>query len=164
MRPRISVKGCVCPSVRPSVRRSRFRRKREKSMIWIANNDVSCNLIIIQSYNHFIIIEDASLALWALFHLPMEWWGKGITIFFTYPWNDEARAFLTIFFTYEEWWGKGIAIFFTYPWNDEARYRWLSFPLTLGMVRIDPLLVKNILEGIFFSKVQRRLKVVVFAP
>jgi len=32
------------------------------------------------------------------------------------------------------------------------------------MVRIDPLLVKNILEGIFFSKVQRRLKVVVFAP
>ena len=35
-------------------------------MILIANNDVSCNLIIIQSFNHH---EDASLALWALFNL-----------------------------------------------------------------------------------------------
>ena len=37
-------------------------------MILIANNDVSCNLIIIQSFNHH---EDASLALWALFYISM---------------------------------------------------------------------------------------------
>ena len=35
-------------------------------MILIANNDVSCNFIIIQSFHHH---EDASLALWALFPL-----------------------------------------------------------------------------------------------
>ena len=38
--------------------------KTGKSMILIANNDVSCNHIIIQSFHHH---EDASLALWALF-------------------------------------------------------------------------------------------------
>ena len=35
-------------------------------MILIANNDVSCNHIILQSFHHH---EDASLALWALFIL-----------------------------------------------------------------------------------------------
>ena len=59
----------VRPSVRRSVRRSVGRSvtlssKTGKSMILIANNDVSCNIIIIQSFNHH---EDASLALWALF-------------------------------------------------------------------------------------------------
>ena len=38
--------------------------KTGKSMILIANNHVSCNHIIIQSFHHH---EDASLALWALF-------------------------------------------------------------------------------------------------
>ena len=63
----------VCPSVRPSVGRSvrpsvgpsvTLSLKTGKSMILIANNDVSCNHIIIQSFHHH---EDASLALWALF-------------------------------------------------------------------------------------------------
>ena len=55
----------VCPSVGPSVRpRVTLLSKTGKSMILIANNDVSCNLIIIQSFHHH---EDASLALWALF-------------------------------------------------------------------------------------------------
>ncbi len=51
----------VRPSVRPSVTLS---SKTEKTMILIANNDVSCNLIILQSFHHH---EDASLAVWALF-------------------------------------------------------------------------------------------------
>ena len=54
----------VRPSVRPSVRGLvTLSSKTGKSMILIANNDVSCNHIIIQSFNHH---EDASLALWAL--------------------------------------------------------------------------------------------------
>ena len=69
----------VCPSVRPSVRPSDRRSVRPsvrlpsvtlslktgKSMILIANNEVSCNRIIIQSFHHH---EDASLALWALYY------------------------------------------------------------------------------------------------
>ncbi len=59
----------VCPSVRPSVRPLvrglvTLSSKTGKSMILMANNDVSCNHIIIQSFHHH---EDASLALWALF-------------------------------------------------------------------------------------------------
>ena len=64
MRPRISIRGSVGPSVRPSVSwLVTLSSKTGKSMILIANNDVSCNHIIIQSFNHH---EDASLALWAL--------------------------------------------------------------------------------------------------
>ena len=65
---RPSVRRSVGPSVRPSVTLS---LKTGKSMILIANNDVSCNHIIIQSFHHH---EDASLALWALFltHSPTE--------------------------------------------------------------------------------------------
>ena len=48
---------------RPSYRDARTHLKTGKSMILIANNDVSCNHIIIQSFHHH---EDASLALWAL--------------------------------------------------------------------------------------------------
>ena len=40
-------------------------RKTGKLMVLITINDVSCNQIIIQSFHHH---EDASLALWALFH------------------------------------------------------------------------------------------------
>ena len=51
-------------SVGPSVGRSvTLSLKTGKSMILIANNDVSCYLIIIQSFHHH---EDASLAVWAL--------------------------------------------------------------------------------------------------
>ena len=62
----------VCPSVGRSVRRSVRPRvtllsKTRKMMILIANNDVSCYLIIIQSFNH----HDASLALWALFRFGL---------------------------------------------------------------------------------------------
>ena len=57
----VSVRWSVGPSVRPLVTLS---LKTGKSMILIANNDVSCNHIIIQSFHHH---EDASLALWALF-------------------------------------------------------------------------------------------------
>ena len=69
MRPRISIWGSVRPSVRPSVGPSvrpwvTLSSKTGKSMILIANNDVSCNLIIIQSFQHH---EDASFAVWALF-------------------------------------------------------------------------------------------------
>ena len=58
----------VCPFVGSSVGRSVRRlvtlsSKTGKSMILIANNNVSCNHIIIQSFHHH---EDASLALWAL--------------------------------------------------------------------------------------------------
>jgi len=42
--------------------------KTGKSMILIANNDVSCNHIIIQSFHHH---EDASLALWALLKVEL---------------------------------------------------------------------------------------------
>ena len=63
-----SVRPSVGPSVRPSVRPSVHRSvtlslKTGKLMILIADNDVSCNHIIIQSFHHH---EDASLALWAL--------------------------------------------------------------------------------------------------
>ena len=65
MRPHISIWGTVRPSVRLSVRGLvTLSSKTGKSMILIANNDVSCNLIIIQSLHHH---EDASLAVWALF-------------------------------------------------------------------------------------------------
>ena len=57
----------VCPSVGRSVRPLvTLSLKTGKSMIFIANNDVSCNHIIIQSFNHH---EDASLALWALLNV-----------------------------------------------------------------------------------------------
>ena len=59
---RPSVRRSVRPSVRPSVTLS---SKTEKSMILIANNDVSCILMIIQSFHHH---EDASLAVWALLY------------------------------------------------------------------------------------------------
>ena len=64
-----SVGPSVRPSVRPSVGRSVRPRvtlssKTGKSMILIANNDVSCNHIITQSFHQH---EDALLALWALF-------------------------------------------------------------------------------------------------
>ena len=71
MRPRISIRESVRPSVRPSLGQSVHPRvtlssKTGKLMILIANNDVSWNHIIIQSFHHH---EDASLALWALlFH------------------------------------------------------------------------------------------------
>ncbi len=57
-----------CPSVGRSARRSvgwlvTLSSITGKSMILIANNDVSCNHIIIQSFNHH---EGASLPLWAL--------------------------------------------------------------------------------------------------
>ena len=65
MRPCISITGFVCPSVCRSLHpRVTLSSKTGKSMILIANNDVSCNLIIIQSFHHY---EDASLAVWALF-------------------------------------------------------------------------------------------------
>ena len=55
----------VCPSVRPSVcPLVTLLFKTGKLMILIANNDVSCNHIIIQTFHHH---EDASSALWALF-------------------------------------------------------------------------------------------------
>ena len=55
----------VCPSVGPSVRPSVTLSLKTgmTGMILIANNDVSCNHIIIKSFHHH---EDASLALWAL--------------------------------------------------------------------------------------------------
>ena len=63
------VRRSVGPSVRPSVRPSvghAFSSKTGKLMILIANNDVSCNLIIIQSFHHY---EDASLAFGPCFTL-----------------------------------------------------------------------------------------------
>ena len=51
----------VCPSVRLSVHRLvMLLSETGKLMIMIANNDVSCNQIIIQSFHHH---EDASFAL-----------------------------------------------------------------------------------------------------
>ena len=61
MLPRISIWGSVRPSVRPWVGHAFV--KYGKIVILIANNDVSCNHIIIQSFHHH---EDASLAVWAL--------------------------------------------------------------------------------------------------
>ena len=73
MRPRISITGHVRPSVGRSVGRSvgdAFVKNKENHYFRPNNcrrrytRQISCNHIIIQSFNHH---EDASLALWALF-------------------------------------------------------------------------------------------------